>query len=676
VPEWWEVWLRSDGDVDGVTLLRDYAGKSEMTVAETKLVFPDRTVMLVRATIEQMSGSVGLLNCIAELRRARIDAHTFADMPAAEQIDWQQDLLRRLSPPPADAPVVCLLDTGVNNGHPLLKPAVADEDCQAYNDKWGTADHDGHGTGMAGLALYGDLATSLVSSTPMNLRHRAESVKILPPSGWPPNDPRLYGDTTRSCVAKAEINAPNRKRTICMAVTADVPASMRPSGITQSSRLKKALDPMNAHRGRGRPSSWSSAIDAMAAGVDDQQPRLVAVSAGNTEPGLRRFYPDSNIVESIHDPAQAWNALTVGACTDKVAFNTRRFPGWKQVAVSGGLAPASTTSMVRDDQWPIKPDVVFEGGNMARAPAEPDPKYIDDLQLLSTSRNFTQRPFDVMGDTSAATALAARMAAILQVDYPELRPETIRALIVHSAQWTPAMCDGPPVSQLSGEQIRSLARTCGFGVPNIERALWSARDALTLVIEDEMQPFAKIGTRLVTNEMKVHKLPWPREVLEELEAQVVELRVTLSYFIEPSPGERGRGRRYAYASHGLRFDMQTASEKKEQFTKRVSKALRPDGTQAETKADHQQWLLGPQLRHRGSIHSDRWFGTAAALAKKEHLIVSPIYGWWLDRPRLGRWNSRARYSLVVSILAPEIEVDLYTPVATEIGVPVGVVLPG
>ncbi len=45
-------------------------------------------------------------------------------------------------------------------------------------------------------------------------------------------------------------------------------------------------------------------------------------------------------------------------------------------------------------------------------------------------------------------------------------------------------------------------------------------------------------------------------------------------------------------------------------------------------------------------------------------------GWWKERHNLGRWQRKARYSLVVSIHVPEIEVDLYTPVSTQVGIPV------
>ena len=41
-------------------------------------------------------------------------------------------------------------------------------------------------------------------------------------------------------------------------------------------------------------------------------------------------------------------------------------------------------------------------------------------------------------------------------------------------------------------------------------------------------------------------------------------------------------------------------------------------------------------------------------------------GWWRTRKKLERYNKKARYSLIVSIETPSIDVDLYTPVETEI----------
>src|SRR5262249_51978000 len=138
-------------------------------------------------------------------------------------------------------------------------------------------------------------------------------------------------------------------------------------------------------------------------------------------------------------------------------------------------------------------------------------------------------------DTSAATAQAAGMAAALQAEYPQLWPETIRALLVHSAEWTDRMWAA--FGDKKADHIPRLRRY-GYGIPNLGRARDSARDALTMIVEQTIQPFTKEGSAIKTKEMGVHALPWPKEQLLELGETKVTMRVTLSYFIEPKPGRR------------------------------------------------------------------------------------------------------------------------------------------
>lgn len=112
---------------------------------------------------------------------------------------------------PSDAaPLVCVLDTGVNEKHPLLIPVADSPDMHTYNPAWGTDDRNGHGTAMAGLSAYGDLTEVLASALPIQLTHCIESVKITPSPGFH-GDKRLYGAITRESIAQVEVE-PNRQR--------------------------------------------------------------------------------------------------------------------------------------------------------------------------------------------------------------------------------------------------------------------------------------------------------------------------------------------------------------------------------------------------------------------------------------------------------------------------------
>ena len=142
------------------------------------------------------------------------------------------------------------------------------------------------------------------------------------------------------------------------------------------------------------------------------------------------------------------------------------------------------------------------------------------------------------------------------------------------------------------------------------------------------------------------------------------MRVTLSYFIEPNPSQRGNSR-YRYQSHGLRFDVKRPTETPTAFRARVNAAVERE--QPSNTSDS-FWLLGANNRHRGSLHSDIWRGTAAELASRAQIAVFPTLGWWRTRDRLGCANRSARYALTISIRAPDTEVDLYTEVTNRIAV--------
>jgi hypothetical protein len=100
-------------------------------------------------------------------------------------------------------------------------------------------------------------------------------------------------------------------------------------------------------------------------------------------------------------------------------------------------------------------------------------------------------------------------------------------------------------------------------------------------------------------------------------------------------------------------------------------AIDESGEKASTESDSADWLLGSVLRSKGSVHTDLWTGMAAELADRGYLAVYPVSGWWKEREGQTR---TCRYALVVSIDVPEVDVDIYTPVAALIGVPVKILL--
>ncbi|WAS92626.1 S8 family peptidase [Nannocystis punicea] len=650
---WWELWLRRT-DGGEVRRLRSFAESSQILLGERHMTFHDRIIILAHASAEQISTSIDILADLAELRRAKELATFIVNESPQAQAAWAQELAERLIAPSSDAPAVCVLDTGVTQGHPLLAPALDLADVHAADPRWGGHDDSrGHGTEMAGLALFGDLAQVIGSSGPVVLRHRIEAVKLIPPRGR--NAPDLYGAITATAVSYPEVQAPARTRVFSMA-------------ITSSDQLA-----------RGKPSSWSASIDALSAGrsidassnellyLDNNNfSRLFVIAAGNIDPPEKDHLTRSDL-ESIQDPAQAWNALTVGAFTDRAIITDPHRAGWEPLVKPGELTVWSSTSVSFAKIWPIKPDVVAEGGNVAVSQSGTLDFPIEELSLLTTYCRPDQKAFTLSWATSAACAQVARMCARIASQYPSFRPETIRGIVVHSAEWTNTMLGH--IALVKNKRARlALVRRYGFGVPSESRATRSASNSLTLIAQSEICPFAEGKLR----EMHLYNLPWPTEILESLGDAQVRLRITLSYFIEPNPARRGRTARFRYASHGLRFAVKHSVETVEEFRKRINSRALTEDEGRPSKPDDNGWFLGESAQTSGSLHADMWHGTAADLAARGVVAVYPVSGWWKELKRQDRSNLGVRYALIVSIDTAAIDIDIWTPVAVKIGAPIAV----
>lgn len=542
--------------------------------------------MWVQATWSQLEALPFTAVPVAEIRRPEF-VETIEDLTMEEQQEYLDDLLERLEPAAETAPAVCHLDTGVARTHVLLGDSLAAQDLHTVLGVSGF-DQDGHGTNMAGIALFGDLEAQLAGSAPVLLRHRLESVRIMPQNAEPQHVPITYGDVTAQAVAMPEAVS-RRDRVFCMPIsvksdTADVP---------------------------GQPTLWSATVDALAVGAEvvrngdelgllsapaPERTRLLVVSAGNTDQCVADHLVQSDL-SAVLDPGQAWNALTVGAYTELTESPTDpAYTGWDVVAEDGELSPYSRTSLPFGIKpWPIKPDIVMEGGNVLHdggslfEPGVPvlstrTTGHVNDLALTSAHA------------TSAATAQGARLAALAMATYPEYWPETIRALVVHGAEWTPVMQAAVKEAGKSGKRAQqAMLRRYGWGVPTEDRVLYSTDQAVTLVVQDEFVPFE--GDEFKIPAFRLHDLPWPTQVLQDLGGAQVDLRVTLSYFVEPTASRRGWRRRYSYASHHLRFEVQDPLETESQFTQRVNHDARTEESGGRPEGGQVKWLVGANQRN-------------------------------------------------------------------------------
>lgn len=658
---WWELWLHPADDA--AELLRGFASTRRLRLAARVLKLSDRTVAWLHASWDELRPLPFTRVPVAEIRRPEF-VDTIEDLDRADQDELTEDLLSRVTPTsdPA-APVVCHLDTGVRRTHKLLAHSLSSQDVHSIVDEFGI-DQQNHGTPMAGLSLYGPLDDLLLGTMSMVLRHRLESVKILPDTG-PGNDPLAYGVAMAQAAATPEAVA-RRPRVFSMAVT------------TEPDRV-------------GEPTLWSASLDALAAGVDIAQSdegielvgtpdpdaaRLFIVSAGNVrEHQPQTDYRDACDLAAAEDPAQAWNVLTVGAYTELVGVPTDpSFDGWSPVGSALDISPHSRTSVLFGDRpWPVKPDICMEGGNvLTDGVRDFEPKH--PLLSLRTTDSRDDLALGSANATSAATAQAARLAALALARYPSYWPETVRGLLVHAAEWTSAMRDEIDGTASKGARLR-LLRRYGWGVPSESAVLDSTRQAVTTVTQDSFMPFDEQHR---ARRFRLHRLPWPVDTLRGIAAGDVTLRVTLTYFIEPTASRRGWRQRYSYASHGLRFELKLPTETVDEFVARVNHEAQreEDGTRRSAPSGLDRWLVGPNQRNLGSLHQDVWEGSGAELADAGAIAVYPIGGWWKNNNRKDRAGLPVRYALIVSLKTREQGIDLYTPIAAQLQIPIENLVPG
>lgn len=653
---WWEVWCWPDRTAN----FEARAGAAGVLLGEGRLGFVERTVIFAYCDRKLMAALVASCDAVAELRLGHDDAAFFTSGEGREDQDgWVASAVDRIAGGPnRDGVAVCLLDTGVNRAHPLLAPVFAAEDLHAVNPAWGVDDHHGHGTELSGLAIYGDLTTLMSSVTALRVNFSGEVVKLLPPQGFPDTEPQSYGLVTQQAIARPEIARADRKRVFCLAVTqGDV------------------FGP--------KATSWSAALDTSTFGGEDLadlKQRLICVSAGNLPDGLKKDDLEDWDSFEIEDPAHAWNVLTVGGYTQKGPITDKGFEHWPCAAELGALSPYSRVSAA----WargvsPIKPELVLEAGNKGIDSADSSMvSGIDSLSLLTTSHQPLEMPLTLSWATSAATAQLAGMAGELLADEPARWPETIRALLAHSARWT-----APMEKLLLGTNQKSerlpMLRRFGYGVPDLARALRSASNSLALVAEREIQPFIRqkgLPTRL--NEAHFYALPWPRSELLALGEHEVRLRVALSYFVEPNPSADAPLSPSRYRSAGLRFDLRRRGERQERFERRINALATTADTASDVDADDllieasdPGRILGERSISAGSLHVDEWRCRAADIADRDALAVFPVGGWWKTSRDKSRNNGKVRYALVVTIDAGDVENDLWieTAVAAGIAVP-------
>ena len=538
--------------------------------------------------------------------------------------------LPEVLPPEPTAARIAVLDSGIQEAHPLIEPAVEPQHSLCLSP--GCAPNDvgdsyNHGTRVAGASLY----PGGVGYGQVRLDSRIINIKVLDNQGMISSG-QLGGDYIEEAAAHA-------------------------TGLEPKARIlnHSVADPTAGYAGV-HMSQWAAAIDR----VSYEKDVLVVQAAGNiwrdTQSGKRSVthhlaagvrYPDYLLLDEsrVSNPAQALQALTVGSVC---------MAGWTDGVDStfGQEHEPSAFSATGLGMWrTVKPEVVVPSGDFVFDSGQPPSVKVRREAAMrlprSTSKGGTLVDADDVGTSFAAPLVSALAGRILN-EYPHLSMQHVRALIGLSARW-PDWCEA---ANTSADRLKVL-RHIGFGIPDFERAIRSSDSSVTLLSGD----LENIGMR----EAHLYQIPIPESIRELAWEREIRIDVSMSYVALPRATRR---QHRGYLSTWLDWVSKRQNETIEEFRGRILDLAENDEDEGLFADQDLPWTIRERSNWGDVAGVGRNYGTLQrdwccikGIDLPDNLCFAVIgHGGW---DKTGR--HRAKYALGVSFECIGGGVDLYSP---------------
>ncbi|MCE2893675.1 MAG: S8 family peptidase [Flammeovirgaceae bacterium] len=544
------------------------------------------------------------------------------------------EVTTELIPPPASAPRVCIIDSGIQEGHRLLAQAIDPVSYSFVPGDASTADsvvNGGHGTRVAGSALY---PTTIPTNGQHQLTFFIQNARVLSGTNGVLSD-QLYPPILMSEIAARY----HETKIFNLSIT-----SFRCCRAVHMSQWASAIDKLMYEKG---------VIFVISSG------NLFTVSGNPTNPGIKEHitggasYPGYLYEDSsrLANPAQSSFAITVGSiCHDGYEDMDKKSFGERDQPSSFSRAGLGLWGM-------IKPDVVEYGGDWVREKNNDPNLSLEAATTIQTVRSTLNGGHaigkDVVG-TSFSAPKVAHILAQLQNAFPSEPVNLYRALLVQSARLPEAAFLNPTL-----DAIKSF----GYGVPNLHRALENSERRVTLVNSGSVAP----------KKANVYLVKIPEQMRGPAEDYDVLMEVTLAFMAEP---RRTRRRTNSYLSTWLDWHSSKHNETHDQFCARILKNINEDSDEVDDQSsikwvirENREWSQIKGLRRQDSTLQKSWC-TVPAYALPQELSIAVVghSGWNKD------FAEAVQYSVAVSFEVLNANVNIYEMIQIENEVPLQIMV--
>lgn len=589
--------------------------------AETRrgIVFPDSVEARVRMSGKGFRDLIQNFKHLFEVSMPP-DIQFLPGSPEAEGVDSEMNIL----PPDASAPKVCVIDSGIQEEHRWIEPAMDKATSRCFlpdEESDDAADYvapRGHGTRVAGAVLY-----------PREVPKDGD----VQPVAWIQNARVLDANNQLP-----DSLPPERYLT---EVVAHFAGGGKGTKIFNHSIAGHS--PCAGHR----MCPWAAKIDDLSHRYD----LLFIQAAGNVDrPAIFNSLQDgaahpAQLLEDharVSSPAQSLHALTVGSVAHAVVNEEYRRSFARQQDFPSAFSRAGYSPL-----WEVvKPEVVEYGGDYLHGNpltrGLPTSATTAPELIASTLHGEPAISRDDVG-TSYATPKVAHIAAHLQNLFPEGPAQLYRALIVQSAQW--------PEWAVNAEDKDEVLRLIGYGIPSLDRATTNNPQRVTLITAEAKEIRSK--------QYHLYQITIPDEIRNAALEAKIRIDVTLAYTACP---RRTRSRRTGYLETWLDWCSICEGEPLDHFKNRMqgnkTRSYRGLPWQIHQQTQHGEVEVS---RNFGSVQKD-WAVIEANQLPETFAIAVRAHVGWNHKEGAGL----ARYCLAISFEALDVELPIYTAIEAEI----------